>query len=247
MEQEKNTVRAVERALDILLCFTGTESELGLSEISKQVGLHKSTVHRLLASLESRGFIRKHPQSEKYRLGWSVLELVKHAFQSNELASIVLPEMVQLRDRINETISLYIRAGHERIRIQAVESHHPIRSVANIGHRFPLYIGASGKVLLAFSDDSVRQSVFLEMNERFSKTELEKQLNDIQEKGFAVSIEEREPGGAAVAAPILDRHGQLIAALSVSGPVDRFHAQAVEQFSKEVIAAAEQISKMLLY
>lgn len=158
-EQEKGTVRAVERALDILLCFAGSDAELGLSDISKRLGLHKSTVHRLLASLESKGFIRRHSSADKYRLGWSVLELVSNVYQSDALSSIVLPEMTRLRDQIGETISLYVRSGTERIRIQAVESNQPVRRVANIGMRLPLHVGASGKVLLAFSKESFEDLV----------------------------------------------------------------------------------------
>jgi IclR family transcriptional regulator, KDG regulon repressor len=245
VDQDKNTVRAVERALDILLCFVGAEQELGLSEIAKRVGLHKSTVHRLIASLESRGFIRKSPQTEKYRLGWSILELVRHVFQSNDLSAIVLPEMTNLRDRIEETISLYIRSGTERIRIQAVESNHPVRRVANIGHRFPLYIGASGKVLLAYSDANVLTAVFEEAAANSIREELEKQLEEIRQRGYAISIEEREAGAAAVAAPVFDRNGQIIAALSVSGPVDRFTVESVQRFAQAVTDSASRLSKML--
>src|SRR5579875_2372505 len=87
------TVRAVDRALDILLCFARSDGGLSLSEIARSVHLHKSTVHRLLASLQAKGFVRKHPQSDRYFLGWSVLELISGIYQSDELSSLVLPEM----------------------------------------------------------------------------------------------------------------------------------------------------------
>ncbi|WP_018132693.1 IclR family transcriptional regulator [Effusibacillus pohliae] len=247
MDQEKGTVRAVERALDILLCFSGTEMELGLSEIAKKVGLHKSTVHRLLASLESKGFIRRNPQTDKYRLGWSVLELVSNVYQSDDLASIVVPQMTQLRDEVGETISLYIRVGKERIRTQAVESNQPVRRVANIGQRLPLYVGASGKVLLAWSDPDVVEAV---MNDPAWPEELSKRgfleiLAKTRDNGFAISIEEREPGAAAVAVPIFGRDKQIVAALSISGPVDRFTQDAVQRFIPAARQTAQIISKML--
>lgn len=246
-DTEKGTVRAVERALDILLCFSGTEMELGLSEIAKKVGLHKSTVHRLLASLESKGFIRRHPQTDKYRLGWTILELVSNVYQSDDLASIVVPEMTRLRDEVGETISLYIRIGKERIRTQAVESNQPVRRVANIGQRLPLYVGASGKILLAWSDPAIVQDV---MNDPawpkdLSKRDFKEALAKTRENGFAVSIEEREPGAAAVAVPIFGRDKQIVAALSVSGPVDRFSEEAVERFVPAAQRTARLIGKML--
>ncbi|MGZ4031551.1 MAG: IclR family transcriptional regulator [Tumebacillaceae bacterium] len=247
-DQEKGTVRAVERALDILLCFSGTETELGLSEISKRLGLHKSTVHRLLASLESKGFIRRHTSTEKYRLGWSVLELVSNVYQSDDLSSIVLPVMTRLRDLLGETISLYILSGNERIRIQAVESNQPVRRVANIGKRLPLYVGASGKVLLAFSNVQLEAilndpSFPAELN----KTEFLAALQQTRDQGYAVSIEEREPGAAAVAAPIFSRGGEIVAALSVSGPADRFTPESVERMADAVRKSASVVSKMLAH
>ncbi|GAX91952.1 IclR family transcriptional regulator [Effusibacillus lacus] len=247
MERDKGTVRAVERALDILLCFSGTEMELGLSDIAKKVGLHKSTVHRLLASLESKGFIRRHPQTEKYRLGWSVLELVSNVYQSDDLASIVVPEMTHLRDEVGETISLYIRAGKERIRTQAVESNQPVRRVANIGQRFPLYIGASGKVLLAWADPLFVQEVMNDPNwpKELSKSDFKNKLAQTRENGYAISIEEREAGAAALAVPIFGRDNQIVAALSISGPVDRFTPEAVKRFIPAAQKTATLIGKML--
>ncbi len=152
------SVRAVDRALDILLCFSRSESGLSLSEIAREVGLHKSTVHRLLTSMLNKGFVRKHPGSDKYLLGWTVLELIHNVYQSDELSTVVLPVMTRLRDITSETVSLYIRSGNERIRIQAVESLEPIRNVASIRKTYPLYIGASGKVLLAYADAETLES-----------------------------------------------------------------------------------------
>ncbi|BCJ86965.1 IclR family transcriptional regulator [Effusibacillus dendaii] len=247
MEQEKGTVRSVERALDILLCFSGMEMELGLSDIAKKVNLHKSTVHRLLTSLESRGFIRRHPQTEKYRLGWSVLELVSNVYQSDDLSSIVLPEMTQLRDEVGETISLYIRVGNERIRTQAVESNQPVRRVANIGQRLPLHVGASGKVLLAWLDSHLLDEVMNDPSwpKDLPKRPFKEALQQTREKGYAISIEERETGAAAVAVPIFGRDKQIVAALSISGPVDRFTDKAVNRFIPAAQRTAQLISKML--
>lgn len=247
-DQEKGTVRAVERALDILLCFSGTESELGLSDIAKKLGLHKSTVHRLLASLEAKGFIRRHPRTEKYRLGWSVLELVSNVYQSDDLSSIVLPEMTRLRDLLGETISLYILSGRERIRIQAVESNQPVRRVANIGKRLPLVVGASGKVLLAWQPELAQELMTDGTWPReVDKQEFRNQLRSVRDQGYAVSIEEREAGAAAVAAPIFTRSGELVAALSVSGPVDRFTDDAIERSARALQQSADILTKMLTH
>ena len=247
-KERTNTVRAVERSLDILLCFTDSEeNRLGLTDIAKRVGLHKSTVHRLLASLESRGFVRRDSHSEMYQLGWRILQLASHVHHSEDISIVLLPLMIELRNFLGETISLYIREGAERIRIQAVEGTQAVRRVANIGHRFPLYIGASGKIFLAYSDPSLLEELKRNKTfpEGFSFEELSRQLSAIVEQGYAVSIQERELGAAAVAVPIFDRSHQVIAALSVSGPVDRYDDQNVAQFAKEATAFAKNMSNLI--
>lgn len=246
--EEKGTVRSVERALDILLCFAGTEMELGLSDIAKKVGLHKSTVHRLLASLEHKGFIRRNGTTEKYRLGWSILELVSNVYQSDDLSSIVVPIMTRLRDQLGETISLYIRAGNERIRTQAIESNQPVRRVANIGSRLPLHVGASGKILLAWEEPDVVQNVLKDLSWTEShKEEFMQALERVKDQGYAISVEEREIGASAVAVPIFGRDGHVAAALSVSGPVDRFSSETFDRIIPTAKRSAEIISKLLTH
>jgi IclR family transcriptional regulator, KDG regulon repressor len=248
MEDGKQlTVRAVERALDILLLFT-QHGSLGLTEIADKVGLHKSTVHRLLASLEVKGFLLRDVQSEKYRLGFRVWELSAQLnSQSDDPGTLLLPEMERLRDQIGETISLYIREGSERIRIQAVQSNQAVRRVAPLGARLPLFVGASGKVLLAFEDEAIRDAI---MNDESWPESVERgfflaQLSEIRATGYATSVEEREPGAAAVAAPIHNNSGKLFAALGVSGPSNRLDLGKMREISPLLIEAARRMGKML--
>lgn len=241
------TVRAVERALDILLCFAKSPRELSLSEIAREVDLHKSTAHRLLLSLQSKGFVRRQAGSDKYILGWSVLELLGNVYLSDELTTLALPEMTKLRDTTGETVSLYIRSGIERIRIQAVESNEPIRNVVAIGKTYPLYIGASGKVLLAFADEAVVDEVFAreQIPPHFERDELRRQLDKIRTDGYAVSIQERDNGAAALAAPVFGRNHECVAALSISGPVSRFTKAKMNQYVDALCTAAAWLTKML--
>ncbi|HZG74993.1 MAG TPA: IclR family transcriptional regulator [Paenibacillus sp.] len=247
MDDGKLTVRAVERALDILLVFT-EHTSLGLTEIADKVGLHKSTVHRLLASLEGKGFLIRDAATEKYRLGFRVWELsAQLAGQTDDPGTLLLPEMERLRDLVGETISLYIREGNERIRIQAVQSHQAIRRVAPIGARLPLYVGASSKVLLAFADEAARDAL---LNSPDWPASVDREtflrgLDTIREVGYATSVEEREPGAAAVAAPIFAGAGRLAAALAVSGPSNRLHLEKMREIAPLVIEAARRMGKMM--
>ncbi|EJY56154.1 transcriptional regulator, IclR family [Alicyclobacillus hesperidum URH17-3-68] len=241
------TVRAVERALDILLCFTKSTHELSLSEIARDVGLHKSTAHRLLLSLQQKGFVRRHPGSDKYMLGWSALCLSANAPLFDSWTSVALPTMEELRDRTGETVSLYVRSGIERIRVQAVESREPIRNVATVGERYPLYIGASGKVLLAWSDVDLLDEILRRerLPSGFSVNELQLQLQQVRADGYAVSIQERDAGAAAMAAPVFGPDGDCIAALAVSGPVSRLTEAKMENLVSHLLGAAQTLSKAI--
>jgi len=246
MEEEKRTVRAVERALDILLCFA-KKPEWGLTEISAQVGLHKSTVFRLLATLEERGFVVRDEASEKYRLGLRILELSANFAREDDLSVILLPEMERLRDEIDETVSLYVRDGHERVRIQAVQSAQPIRRVATVGARLPLSVGASSKVLLAFADPAVRNEVMNDPSwpETVDKRKFLEQLEGIVAAGYATSFEEREPGAAAISAPIFNRSGKLVAALAVSGPSNRLTYEEMLNHLPAILEAARRMGALV--
>jgi IclR family transcriptional regulator, KDG regulon repressor len=244
MEEKKNTVRAAERALDILLCFT-KETELGLTGIATKTKLNKSTVFRLLATLEGKGFVKRDPRSDKYQLGTRVWELAGNFYQSSDPAMLFLPEMEQLRNSLDETISLYIRDGAERIRVQAVESNQAIRRVAPIGVRMPILVGASGKVLMAFTQESDCKRLLAESNMSASEQALYlSQLKEIKQRGYALSVEEREAGTAAISVPIFHRDGHLIAALAISGPISRMSADQMLTFVAHLQEAAERCKQI---
>ncbi|OAB36923.1 IclR family transcriptional regulator [Paenibacillus macquariensis subsp. defensor] len=246
MEDRKLTVRSVERALDILLCFT-KNVDLGLTEIAVQIGLHKSTVHRLLSTLEERGFVIRDAATEKYHLGMKIWELSTHLSRNDDPAILLLPAMESVRDRLGETVSLYLREGNERLRIQAVQSNQGIRRVAKVGARLPLYVGASSKVLVAFAS-SEEQGELLndpEWPALIDRGSYLEQLHEIRECGYAMSFEEREPGAAAISVPIANRHGVVTAALSVSGPVNRLSIETLRGYVPYLLEAAHDMGLML--
>jgi len=246
MEDGKLTVRAVERALDILLCFTDS-SDLSLTEIAARVSLHKSTVHRLLASLEGRGFVLRDAASDKYRLGFRVWELSANLTHTDDPALILLPDMERLRDQLDETISLYVRDRMERVRVQAVQSNQAIRRVAPIGARMPLYVGASSKILVAFAEEETQEAL-LESPDwpaGMDRGAFLHKLAEAKSLGYATSVEEREPGAAAVAVPILNGAHRLAAALAVSGPSNRLTLEKMREHAPVLMEAARRMGKML--
>ena len=247
MDDGKSTVRAVDRALDILLCFT-SKTDWAMTEIAEHVGLHKSTVHRMLATLEEKGFIERDRSTDRYHLGLRMWELSANLSRTDDQGTIWLPEMERLRDRLGETVSIYVRDGSERIRMQAVQSNQPVRRVAPVGARLPLYAGASSKVLIAYSDPLVQESIFGDPSWLFSidLDQYKLQLEEVCLQGYATSFEERETGAAALSAPIFNRTGKLAAALSVSGPASRLTMETMREYAPVMIESAKRMGTMIL-
>ncbi|WP_091836224.1 IclR family transcriptional regulator [Marininema halotolerans] len=242
----KKTVRAAERALDILLCFT-RQPTLSLTEISRMTELNKSTVYRLLATCEEKGFLIRDPDTDKYRLGFRVWELSANLSRTDDMAVLFLQEMERLRDGIDETVSLYVRDGFERVRVQAVESLQAIRRVAPIGSRMPLAVGASSKVLAAFAPPSEQALILGDPTwpESVDQVSYLTQLQEIKKLGYATSIEEREAGTSAVAVPVRNADQEVVAALAISGPVGRLTMERMIEVVPPALEAADRMGKML--
>lgn len=247
MEEGKSTVRSVERALDLLLCFT-IKPTWAMTELALQVGLHKSTVHRMLATLEEKGFVERNSDTERYQLGLKVWELSANLAPVSDQSTMWQKEIERLRDQLGETVSVYVRAGVERIRIQSVQSHEPVRRVAPVGARFPLYAGASSKILIAYASSQEQQEIWShpswQLREGSNMDTYLSELSEVLEQGFALSFEERESGVAAISVPIFDRDGQVIAALAVSGPSSRLTLDSMRGYAGMLCGASKRMGMM---
>lgn len=245
MEDRKLTVRAVERALDILMCFT-KDSELALTEISTLIGLHKSTVHRSLTTLEDKGFVVRNKETEKYRLGLKIWELSMHLSQSDDPAIRLLPAMEALRDRLGETVSLYLRDGS--IVFDSSGSEQPGHSAGRPGRSATSVVGwrfQQGTGGLAPPADQEEPLNAPDWPESVDRIVYRRYSAEILEKGYAISIEEREPEPPRVSVPIFDRNGQVAATLSMSGPVTRLSAETLREHAPILMEAAREMGMMI--
>lgn len=246
LKQDGQTIRSVERALDVLLCFAGEPYGLGVTQIAEKVNLYKSTVHRILAALEAKGFVRQDNVTGRYHVGLKALELASVYLESGDVPAMAYPEMLLLRDRAQETASLYVRDGFERVRVQRAEGPLTVRRVVGLGERLPLYLGASGKVLLAWAPPEERAMLLDHvLPPEVDRVAFEQALAEARQRGWAVSLEEREPGVASVSAPVLDRTGRCAAALAISGPVSRFDPESAAKFGAMVAQSSRTIGLLL--
>jgi DNA-binding IclR family transcriptional regulator len=242
--ESPGNIRTLQRAIDILNCFVEEKSELTLTELANQTTLAKSTTTRLLATLEMNHFVEKDPETAKYRLGRQLYFLGFSASRSIELKSIAEPTMKCLRDLTKETVNLYILDGKQRVCIQQYESEQSVKHMIRIGQRLPLTVGAGGKALLAYQSKEFIDEVTAIQPQNVN---LENELQYIVEKKYTVSIDERETGTSAAASPVFNMKGEVVAALSVSGPSGRFQPQYGSELETIVVDAAIAISRNLGY
>lgn len=244
MAEANSSTRSIERAFDILECFIFDGTELSLMEISNKINLSPSTVHRLIGTLQKRGYLRRNPINKKYYLGSLIVQLgnISINILKKEFTQVAFPYMVKLRDKFNESVNMYVRNKNKRVCVQKVESKQSLRLVMNIGSILPLEKGAPGKVLLAALPDEKIKVLLGNYDEALSKS-----LEEVRKNKYAISRGEREKGLGAIAVPVFFVDGKVIAALSMTGPINRLLNKDVEQKIKAVIECASEISAALGY
>lgn len=242
------TIAAVERAADVLLLFCHARAHtLGVTEIASELGMSKTAVHRVLASLRSRGLIELNEASRRYLLGPEVMTLGLRYLARLDVRQLALPGLHELSAATNETATLSLRTGDTRVYVDQVT---PLREVimsVTIGVPFPLHAGASSKAFLAFLPEEqaaayIRQKL-RPLTERTitSPGELTAELDRIRRRGWAQSSGERQPGAASVAAPVFDHLGMPVAVISICGPAERFAAEA-ERCAARLVLFTQNLS-----
>jgi len=232
--RQDSGIGVLDKAVGVLQ--TIAESPCGLAELCDRTGLPRATAHRLAAGLEVHRLLARDGEG-RWRLGPAVSEL---AAQVNDpllaASAAVLP---RLREITGESVQLYRREGTSRICIAAMEPPAGLRDTVLVGARLPMTAGSGAKVLLAFSDDAIRAAVLPDA--KFT----DRALAEVRRRGWAQSAAEREPGVASVSAPVHDAHGSVIAAISVSGPIDRMGRRPGARWAADLLAAAEALTRRL--
>ncbi|OEU53236.1 MAG: IclR family transcriptional regulator [Desulfuromonadales bacterium C00003096] len=253
-EKSEYMIQAVSHALDLLEQFHGDDvDELGVTELSKRLKLHKNNVFRLLATLESRGYIEQNKATENYRLGLKSLELGQTFIKKMGLLHQARPVLEELVDESNETAYVAIFKDGYIVYLDVVETRLTVRVVSRVGTRLPSYCTAAGKVHLAYMSDEELESFLpeqgLEAYTPHSITDrdaLKKDLTKVAEQGYAFDIEELDIGVRCVAAPIRDYTRRIVGALSISGPATRFSDERLEkELVPLVTRASEELSTRL--
>jgi DNA-binding IclR family transcriptional regulator len=253
---ESETVQAVVRALSILEVLSEVSTPISVTELAKKVGLKLTTVHRLLTTLMSKGFVEQEEQTMRYKIGIKAFQVGNSALHSMDIRSIARPYLKELVEKINETTNLALLDGDEVVYIDQVESTNIVivKMFARIGSRGAAYCTGSGKVMLSALPDDKLWKVIDNINfERFTentitdKEQFYQEIKKIREQGYAIDNAERDEGVCCVAAPLRNHEGRTVAAISISGPNTRVNSQSLEGIISAVTETALTISQRLGY
>lgn len=246
-------IQSVQRAVTILRSFSEAEPTLGVTHLSERLGLHKSTVSRLLSTLEREGFVEQDPETGKYRLGLGLVSLAGFALERLDLRRIAHPHLGPLAELTQETINLTVLDGHEGVNIERVASPRSIRYVGSVGRRTPLHCSSTGKVMLAYMTPQERDTLLLRPLTRYTaktitdRAALEAELTQIRSHGYGIAREEYEEDLAAVAAPIHNHQGRVLATVSITGPAYRLTPDKIAAWVNPLQETACKISAQLGY
>lgn len=254
-EKSEYIIQAVSHALDLLEQFHGEVDELGVTELSKRLKLHKNNVFRLLATLESRGYIEQNRATENYRLGLKSLELGQTFIKQMGLLRQAKPILEKLVGACNETSYVAIFKDGYIVYLDVVETDLTVRVVSRVGSRLPAYCTASGKVHLAhMSDEEVdallpaKELKAYTPNTVVDRDKLKQDLRKVADAGYAIDDEEVDIGVRCIAAPIRDYTRRIVGAVSISGPAMRFSDERLEkELIPLAIQAGEELSTRLGY
>ena len=247
-------IQSVQRALGILDLFDEQHMEIKITDISHRMGLHKSTVHSLLKTLQEQRYIEQNAENGKYRLGMKLLERSSQLMQSLDINRVAKAVLTDIASRTGQTVHLVIRDGREGVYIDKVEGEKAVIRYSRVGRRIPLHCSAVGKILSAFQP--VNQLKKLLAGYTF-KLQTEKtigneadflaELDLVRSNGFAEDNEENDQGVRCIAIAIRDHTGEVIASVSMSMLAARVSQEEITGYQELMLAKGEELSRLMGY
>lgn len=248
--RDATVIQSVDRAVAILDVLASEGWKAG-AEVARELGVHRSTALRLLATLERHGLVERDQRTSKYRLGSRLVQLASAVRGEADLRTAARPVCEALARSVGETVTLDVLAGDEILPIEQATGSTSVVSVNWLGTRSPAHCTASGKIILALGAQAVRARYLARPLERrapntiVNRAELEAQLNGARAMGYARTDEELEVGLSAIAAPVRAPGGEVVGAIDVSGPAHRFGQAESVEIATRCMEAAEELSRRL--
>ncbi len=252
--RQHSTLSSVRNAARLLKEFSRGNRELGVTELSRRLGIGKSTAHRLLTTLAEERLLEQDPHTGAYRLGLAMYELGASVSLHTDLHVACIPVIDQLATATRETVQVAVLDGREVVYVERRDSPQALRIFGRIGHRNDAYCTSTGKVLLAFLPPEQLEAVLdgwvLTPRTKYTiKTipALRRELEIVRNRGWAENLNEVEIGVASVAAPVRNGLGEVVAAISVAGPLQRLSPDSLKRLARTTNEAGMAISRRLGY
>lgn len=251
-ETPAGSLSSVTSALQLLKVFSVEQAELGISALAKELGVAKSTAHRLAVTLATEGFLEQNPENGRYRLGLALFELGTLVRRRMDVSTLGLPLLGALRDTTQEAIHLAVLAQNDIVYLYNLESSQAVGTRSYLGMRKPAFCTSEGRVLLAFGPPdqaagALKGGVARTPNTVTDPKALARLLEEVRQSGYAVDDEESEVGMRGLAAPVRDATGRVIAAVGLSAPMQRLPKKDLRRLVPQVVATADGISARMGY
>ena len=254
-EKTDYIIQSVVHALDIIEAFNGAKEDLGVTELAKKLKLHKNNVFRLLATLETRGYIEQNKQTENYRLGTKTFEMGQAFLAQTGLLKQARPVMEELVGSCNETVYIGVLREDRVVYLDIAETTHSVRVANRVGTLLPAHCTAVGKAQLAFLSRDEIDRIFVKpkllsytKNTIADKEKLMAHLAEVAKRGYALDLEEFEPEVMCIGVPVMDYTGRAVAGICFTGPACRLSRKRMEaELLQPVKAAGLEISRRLGY
>lgn len=244
MSSPRNSV--VHNVIDVLRCFSSEKPLVGVTEIADQVGLHKSSVSRLLTTLESEGWVEQDSATRKYRLGLGLIAIAGPLLANLNVRKVAYPYLQELAQSSKETTVLAVWEESSAVTVEQIASNRTIKHTSPLGARYASTGSASVQIFLADMDPAVVRSLTAENNthlqEGWTPTALEARLKSVRQQGYATNLSETFDDEVGIAAPIYDHRKKVVAAVLIAAPAYRVDETAAENLIQQCVATAANIS-----
>lgn len=251
MERE-NVVKSVARALDIIELVSSSKAGLGVTEIANKMDINKSSVFRTLATLEQYGYIEQNEETGRYRIGYAFLNVSSKLLDSLDVRAEAQPVLRHLEAETNEVVHLVVYDRGEVVYIEKLDGNEALRMHSKVGKRAPVHCTSVGKAILAYLpvpevvDIINRKGLPVHTEHTITTKEaFLEELSVVKKNGYALDLEENEPGIRCIAAPVFDHNGTVAAAVSISGPTLRMTDERLVPLQQRMIKAGKEISERL--
>lgn len=250
--KQRKTIASVIKAIDVIEHLAQSEEELGVTEISEDLGMGVSATYHLLNTLRECGIIEQNDKSKKFKLSLKLWQLGMKAYGKNHISDIIKPFLKKLKELTGETSNLTVLDNDHIVYVAQEESDKAIKMFTKTGESAPLHCTGAGKILLAFQSEDKRNSILEKLElKKFTdytitdKDELINKLEEIRNNGYGFDEEERNLDVFCIGAPVFGINNEVIGCLSISGPKSRFTEENIKQWIKVVVDTAKEAGNYL--